>query len=69
MFMQRVRKASPASAASVALVTSNPSAVTIWKIHQQTQIWLISSIRSVPGVGSVDRERHSHSGRVLGEEA
>jgi hypothetical protein len=30
---------------------------------------LISSIRSVPGVGSVDRERHSHSGRVLGEEA
>ena len=56
--MRRVRKASRVSAVSVVLATSSPNAATIWKIHQQIQTWWISSIRSAPGAGSVDREEH-----------
>jgi len=58
MSMRRARKASRVSAASGVLAMSSPNAATIWKIHQQIQTWWISSIRSAPGAGSVDREEH-----------
>src|SRR6202453_1753480 len=58
-FIWRVRKASLVSAASVALVTSSPSAATIWTIHRQTRIWSTSSIRSVTDGGDIEPGEHA----------
>ncbi len=61
-FIHKAREASQALAASVVLATSSRSAVTALKIHQPTQTWFISSIRSVPHADSVEpmsRRRYS----------
>jgi hypothetical protein len=58
MFTQRARKPFRVSAVSVVPATSSPSAATTWTSLQQTRTWSISSIRSVPDAGSVDRDEH-----------